>query len=146
MAVWDPPQIEVVPDIVAVGPDRMVTVIGCDVLEQPVVEFATINVAEYVPATAAVGTVIASGLTGNATFATSANPCASAAALKSMLYRLAPPVIALYGRLAVRLPAQTEGFAPNVMVGAALMVTVSPFSFIPDTTPIKPPQVTLINL
>src|SRR5450432_1550787 len=29
---------------------------------------------------------------------------------------------------------------------AALMVTVSPFSFIPETTPINPPQVIDINL
>jgi hypothetical protein len=40
-----------------------------------------------------------------------------------MLYWLGVPVVAVYGRLAVVAPLQTEGFGPNVMVGPVLTVT-----------------------
>ena len=76
------------------------------------------------PTPAAPGTVIPIGVAGIDVFGTSAKPAASAAALKSMLYSLAPPVTAVYGKSAVVLPTQTVGLVPSVMVGLAKIVTV----------------------
>ena len=64
----------------------MVTDIGCDMLAHPVAEFNTVKVPLYVPATAAPGIVTTIGLAANAKFTTSVNPCACAAASKSILY------------------------------------------------------------
>jgi hypothetical protein len=50
-----------------------------------------------------------------------------------MLYWLGLPVVALYDRLAVGLPVQTEGFAPSVIVGLAISVIVMGIS-----APIQP--------
>ena len=41
-----------------------------------------------------------------------------------MLYWFGLPVVAAYGRLALVVPLQTAGFAPRVIVGTALTVTV----------------------
>ena len=75
------------------------------------------------PAAAVPGTVIPIGLTGRAVFVTSTKPCASAAASKLILYCVGLPVVAVKGKLAVTLPAQIDGLAPNVIVGVVLIVT-----------------------
>ena len=64
------------------------------------------------------------GVAVNAAFTTSMKPCASAAALKLILYWSGVAVVAEYGRFAEVLPTQTEGFAPRVIVGLATIVTL----------------------
>src|SRR5688572_29169708 len=101
-----------------------VTVILLLGLKHPVALLRTASVALYTPAPAAAGTAMTIGVAGNAAFTTSTNPWASAAALKLILYSFAPPVVALYERFVVVTPEQTAGFAPKVMVGFELIVTV----------------------
>ena len=55
-------------------------------LAQPDDELIADSVPLYTPAAGLAGTVIAIGLTGYAVTVTSAKPCASAEALKSMIY------------------------------------------------------------
>jgi hypothetical protein len=71
---------------VMVGVRSIVTEIGLAALTQPDVVFVTVIAPEYVPGKAPPGTVITMGVAGRAALTTSTNPCASAAALKSMLY------------------------------------------------------------
>ena len=70
---------------VIVGLAIMVTLMALLELLQPEVLFRTLNVALYVPAVAAPGTVITIGLAVNEALTTSIKPAASAAALKSIL-------------------------------------------------------------
>jgi hypothetical protein len=57
-----------------------------------------------------------------AALTTFTNPWAIAAALKVILYKVGAPVVAVYGRFAVVVPAQTVGLAPSVIVGRAFTV------------------------
>ena len=65
------------------------------------------------------------GVAGSAALLTFTNPAARAAALYVILYRLGAPVVAVYGRFAVVVPRHTVGFAPRVILGAGLTVTVT---------------------
>ena len=86
LAVAAPIHTAVLGPSVIVGVRFIVTVIGNDALTQPVVLFRTVIEAAYTPAAAPPGTAIEIGDAGNAAFTTSTNPCASAPALKSILY------------------------------------------------------------
>jgi hypothetical protein len=81
--------------VLTVGSAITVTVMGDELLRQPVVLFVTVKVALYVAAGAAAGTVMTIGVAGNATFVMFAKPAPNAAALNVMLYLSGLPVVAL---------------------------------------------------
>jgi hypothetical protein len=63
------------------------------------------------------------GEAGSAALFTLTNPAAREAALYTILYWFGAPVVAVYGRFAVVVPAQTAGLGPSVIVGAGVIVT-----------------------
>ena len=81
--------------IAMVGLPLITTVMVCGALGQVVVVFETTTVAVYDPAAAPAGTVITIGVAGKAVTATSAKPAVLAAALKSMVYWVGDPVVAV---------------------------------------------------
>jgi hypothetical protein len=76
------------------GVGFIVTVIAYPVLAHPVVLLDTVKVALYVFVAAPPGMVMVIGLAGSTALITSTYPCASAAALKSMLYLSGALVVA----------------------------------------------------
>ena len=75
-------------------------------------------------AAAPAGTVNTIGLAGSAALVTFTNPAVIAAALYTILYWSGVPVVAEYVRFADVVPLHTDGFAPRVIVGVGLIVTV----------------------
>ena len=106
---------------VIVGKALIVTVIGYTILVQ--VPLLTVKFAVYAPPATPAGTVILIGLAGKAAATTLAKP---PPLQPLMLYVVAPPVVAVYGKLTVCTAAEKHvgAIALNVIVGKALIVTV----------------------
>jgi len=124
LALIDPAQTEGLAPRVIVGIGFTLTLITFVGLLHPVKLLDTVSVPVYVAGGAAPGITMTIGEAGRIALVTFTNPAASAAALYVMLYLSGLPVVAVYGRLALVDPAHTVGFAPIVIVGTAIVVTL----------------------
>lgn len=73
-------------------------------------------------AVAAPGNVSVIGVAGRVASVTFVNPADKAVAFQTMLYLSGESVVALYVSEALVVPAHTEGFVPNVIVGSTQIV------------------------